>query len=234
MAKTLLNCTNEVLKRVRIIQGESAILTSLTDSARQHFIDVAVQVWNEEIDSLYSMSKQPKPSEVTEGTITLVTSDRDYSLPTDLVQIRFPLVDQTNGQYITEYDGGYEAIFATQAYPANYTGLPTTGSIRPSDGQLYLDRIPTSEYNGRVYTYMYDKDLSMTLLTDTVPFTDAVFRAMVPAVAETWRRALQKDYDPVIRDESMSRAAQLFNMTPRKDNWGLTRSSSDGFDPLNA
>ena len=52
MAKTLLDGVNEVLKRVSLIQGDNAILTDLTDSSRQVYIDVAVQVWNESVDEI--------------------------------------------------------------------------------------------------------------------------------------------------------------------------------------
>lgn len=50
MAKTLLNGVNEVFKRIKLIQGDAAALTSLTDSARQHSIDLAIQIWNEVVD----------------------------------------------------------------------------------------------------------------------------------------------------------------------------------------
>jgi hypothetical protein len=39
-----LNAVNEVLKKKGIIAGDSALLTSLTDSARQVSIDLAIQV----------------------------------------------------------------------------------------------------------------------------------------------------------------------------------------------
>lgn len=235
MAKTLLDCVNEVLKRVHIIQGDSGQFTTLTDSARQIYIDLAVQVWNEQIDEIYSKTSIALPNELVEATITLVTDDRDYALAADLVQLRFPLLDRTNGQYITEYPGGYESLVYDQNFPDNYTGLPISGAIRPSDGELYLNNIPKASENGLVYTYLYDKDTAMTLATDTVPFKDAVFRAMVPAVAEAWRKARRQQSSDTAYKNAMARAATLLTQTqlrtqysPRKVNFSTTDPFYDG------
>ncbi|KKL14210.1 hypothetical protein LCGC14_2518020, partial [marine sediment metagenome] len=77
MPKSLLNGVNEVLKAVDIIEGDTGLLTSLTDSARQVFIDSAKQKLNEVIDQLYSILGDPKPQQLAEDTITLVTDDQD-------------------------------------------------------------------------------------------------------------------------------------------------------------
>ncbi len=229
MARTLLQTVNDVLKKVFVIQGDSGDLSTLSDSARQIYIDLAVSSINETIDDLYTASNEPMPNEVVEGTITLATSDRDYALPAALVQIRWPLIDQTNGQYIVEYPGGYEAMFADQAYPANYTGLPTSAAIRPSDGLLYMDRIPTSDENGNVYTYMYDKDVSLSVAADTVPFSDAVTRALIPAMAERWKRARNRGYSESTYNKAMGIAATLVRQKQQNSSY-LRHSASPRFD----
>jgi len=173
--RTLLNGVNEVLKKVHMIQGDSGELTTLSDSGRQTYIDIAVQCWNESIDDIYGFSHQAFPQEVAEGTITLVTSDRSYALATDMNQLRYPFRDETNRQYISEYPGGYLKLLEDQPNPADFTGLPYLGCISPVDGEFFLDRLPTSDENGRVYKYQYDKDLVMTLAADTFPFKDVVF-----------------------------------------------------------
>lgn len=63
MAKTLLNCVNEIFKRTSLIAGDAGALTSLTDAARQPAIDQAVQVVNEGILYLYNQSEVPLPNE---------------------------------------------------------------------------------------------------------------------------------------------------------------------------
>lgn len=209
MAKTLLNGINDVLTRARIIQGDSGTLTSLTDSGRQGFIDIAVQIWNETVEELYSASAVALPQELAESTLILVTDDRSYALATDLVQLRFPLLDETNGQYINQYEGGYEQLVADQPYPANYTGLPTLATINPVNSELYLDRLPTVNENGLVYKYRYDKDISLSLAADTFPFSDAVYRALTPAVTQLWNRDQKRSFDDAVFKASIGRAARL-------------------------
>lgn len=221
MAKTLLNGVNEVLKKLSLIQGDSGTLTTLSDSGRQTMIDKSVQAWNEVMEEAYSRARMPLPSTETTATITLVTDDRDYALASDLVEFLWspPPLDQTNGRFIYEFAGGYTRLIETQLIPSNYTGLPIWGAIRPSDGQLYLDRIPTSNENGLIYTYHYVKDVSVSSASDTFPFTDAVFRAMVPAVAEVVSRYEKQKFDEGMFRISMGRAARLLNKVEDRQSW---------------
>lgn len=204
--KTLLNAVNEVLKRVDIIAGDAGELTTLADSARQNWIDLAVQIVNEGIDELYSVGATPLPNEQAQATITLVASQQDYTLESDLVQLRFPLIDKTNNQVITEFPGGYNNILQFDTEQDD-TGLPRWGAISPVDGKLYLDRKPTSEEAGRVYTYQYDKDLELDDAADEVPFNNAVFRAMVPVWAQIWNREKRKEFDSELFKMNIGRAA---------------------------
>lgn len=227
MAKTLLNGVNEVLKRVGEIQGDAAVLTSLTDSPRQAYVDLAVQLWNELIDEAYNAANVPLPQILGEATITLATGDRDYALNSALSRLYFPLLDETNGQTIHEYPGGYMAMVAEQLTPANYTGLANFAAVRATDGQLYLDRIPTSAENGLVYKYRYEKDGVLSAAADTMPFTDKVFRAFVPAVSEMWRRRMERDFDAALAAGSMARAIGLLTMVPRMTSYGRQRWSGE-------
>jgi len=72
--KTLLSGVNEVLKKVHMIQGDSGLLTTLTDSGRQTYIDLAIQSWNEIIDDIYAVSDMPYPQELAESSINIPTS----------------------------------------------------------------------------------------------------------------------------------------------------------------
>ncbi|MDH3639021.1 MAG: hypothetical protein OES09_11255 [Gammaproteobacteria bacterium] len=218
MAKTLLNSVNEILKRTGIITGDASALTSLTDSPRQRAVDVSVQVVNEGIEEVYSAGNASLPSEQAESTITLAASDRDYTLATDLVQLRFPLIDKTNNQFITQYPGGYNQILVDDPEQDD-TGLPHFAAIRPTDGLLYLDRAPTSVEAGRIYTYQYDKDISLSVATDTVPFSDAAFRAMVPAWVQLWKREMRNEFDGELFEASIGRAARLLPQTQPRDSY---------------
>lgn len=225
MATTLLQGVNALLKRVGEVTGDANVITSLTDSPRQKHIDRSIQMFNEAIVILYDLINEPLPNELAESSITLLTSTRAYSLPTDLVELVYPLHDRTNGRYITEYPGGYLRMMKDQAYPANYTGLPNSAAIRPTDGLLYLDMIPTSAENGNSYTVTYEKSLLLSDATDTFPFVDTVFTMMLPSVAEVWQRWSHKDYEKSQFEKSLSGAAKLMAQKKHSNQWTRYRGS---------
>lgn len=208
MAKTLLNSINEIFRRTGLVAGDAGLLTTLTDAARQVSIDQAVQVVNEGIDELYTTSSVAHPNEQAESTITLVAGTLAYTLAADLIQLRWPLRDKTNSQWITEYPGGYDAML-TGDIEQDDTGLPHYAAIRATDGKLHLDRTPTSIEAGRVYTYQYDKTLELDAAADTVPFNDAVFRAMVPAWVQLFKRERRNEFDEPLYRQSIGRASRL-------------------------
>lgn len=218
MAKTLLNCVNEILKRVGQIHGDSDALVVLTSGARQRSIDVSIQVVNEGIDELYSTAEMAMPNELAQSTITLATDDKDYALATDLVQLEWPLIDKTNNQYIHRWPGTYNELLQLDPEQDD-TGLPHYGIISPVNGQLFLDRKPTATENGNIYTYQYHKELVLSSASDTVPFGNAVFRAMVPAWAQLYRRDIQNDFDDAIFQGSIGRAARLLSQELPRDDW---------------
>lgn len=216
--KTLGDAINEILKKASFTAGDAGAVTSLTDSPRQVAIDCAVQATNEGIDELYTTTGTPMPSEQAESTVVLVTNTRAYSLATDLLQIRWPLIDKTNTQFIEEYAGGYNSLLLLDPTQTN-TGLPHWGAIRPTDGKLHLDTAPTSVENGKTYTYQYDKNLALTLFTSNVPFNDAVFRAMVPVWYEFWKRNMRQSFDAEIVKLNLGRASRLVTEVQPRENW---------------
>lgn len=218
MAQTLLTAVNEILKRVRVIAGDSGEFTSLTDSARQPAIDIAVQVINEAMDALYTAADLAVPLEQAENTITLVQGTRSYALQSDLVQLTFPLIDKTNTQYIFEFKGGYNLMLVNDP-EQDSDGLPLFAAISPVTGELYMDFAPTAADAGKIYTYQYDKDISMTLITDTVPFTDLVFRAMVPAWVQLWKREMRSEFDEALFNSNIGRAARLLPQKKARSSW---------------
>lgn len=216
--KTLIDGVNEVLKRTGVIAGDSGSLTILTDSARQRSIDVAVQAINEGIDELLNTGDVASPLEQAESTITLLQDTRAYSLASDLAILRFPFVDKTNTQFITEYPGGYNQMLIDDPEQDD-TGLPLWAAIRPTDGKLYLDRAPTSDDAGKVYTYQYDRDTALTLVTDAMPFSDLVFRAMVPAWVQLWKREIRNEFDEELFNASIGRASRTINQMQPRTSW---------------
>jgi len=226
VAKTLLDCVNEIFKRVNVIAGDAAALTTLVDSARQHPIDVAVQVVNEGIDEIYSFTQEGLPLQQAENTITLSTNVREYSLASDLIRLHFPLIDRTHGQYITQFPGGYDEMLEWDIYQ-NQTGQPMYACISPIDGKLRVEQSPNSSVNGYVYTYEYEKNLALSLTTDTVPFSDAVFRSMVPMWVQLYKREMEGEFDQPLYASAIGRASRyLSQLEPRPSYLPRARGST--------
>lgn len=218
MAKTLLNCVNEVLKRTSIIAGDAGLLTTLTDSARQVPIDQTIQVINEGIDELYSVSEVSLPNGQAESAIVLTTGDRSYALAAGVVQLRWPMIDKTNNQTLVEYPGGYNAMLLADTAQDD-TGLPHYAAISPVTGSIFLDRAPTSNENGRIYTYQYDKDTELDSAADTVPFSNAVFRAMVPVWVQLLKREMRGEFDQALYSVNLGRASRLLTQKQMRSSY---------------
>jgi len=216
--KTLLDGVNEVLKKASIISSTN-LLTGLTNSGKQVFIDLAVQSWQESVDQIYSKAKVMMPQQGEEDFIILVENVRSYSLPCDLVQIRWPLHEEDKGLYINKYPGGYEELRNIQTQPDNYTGQPSFAAIDPIQGELYLNRVPLAADAGAVYKFFYWKDLSLNLSSDPFPFSDTVFRAMVPVVTELWRYYQNNRYTNQIAKVNYGRAVRALKQEPQDTAW---------------
>jgi hypothetical protein len=82
------------------------------------------------------------------------------------------------------------------------------GAIRPTDGKLHLDRCADQRRKRQDLHYQYDKDLTLTSQPAAVPFNDTVFRAMVPAWVQLWKREKRNEFDGDLFKKSMGSAAR--------------------------
>lgn len=234
MSRTLLQGVNDVLKRLGYIKGNTGDLTSLTDSQRQVVVDLTVQSWNEIVIDLYDSAEIQFPNEMSTSNITLATSDRDYSIPNDLIYIRWPLINATYGYEIFEYPGGWDQLRKDQTIPANYTGRPQYAAVRPSDGLLYMDRIPTSAENNLVYVLTYDKSLIISAAASTFPFIDDIYQLLVPCVTELIKRDIEKTFDDDLYNRRLAQAAAMLAKALPRQSWTPDRLGAHvtSSDPL--
>lgn len=218
MAKTLLNAVNDIFRLAELISGDANALTSLTDSARQGDIDTSIMAFNQVIDELYTSAGISNYSQQAQDTITIATGTRNYTLHTNLVRLHWPLIDKTRGTYIYEFEEGYDALLELDPEITS-TGTPVFGCISPVDGSVYLFPTPTSADNGHVYTYQYDKDLGMSLAADTVPFNETIYRAVIPAAFQIWKRERRGAFDGAIFKTHFGRAARLLSSQVPDDDY---------------
>lgn len=231
---TLLDGVNRVLSRTNVLKGRAA-LTSLTDSANQVFIDTAIDNWNEAMEEMYELSPFAHPKMLRSSTITLAENVREYSLHSSLTKLRFDyhLIDQTNNHTITTKEGMHRALIFSDIEQDD-TGLPHIATINPENGRLFMDRLPTVNDAGKVYTYRYETDLELTDADDQFPFKEAVFRALIPAVAELWKFEHKKTGNLEIYNVSMAKAAKRLRQAPARSAYGPVRFSPDQLDPFDA
>jgi hypothetical protein len=135
------------------------------------------------------------------------------------------LHDETEGRYINKYPGGWEELRNVLVQPENYTGQPTSGAISPIDGTIYLDNLPTASEAGDIYRFTYWKDLTLKYATDTFPFSDTVYRALVPVVTEIWKYYQHNRFQNDMVKVNYGRAVRALKQEPRDPSW-ITRPGS--------
>jgi len=207
MAKTLLNAVNEVLNNTRHISGTDGALTSLTDSARQVWIDGAITSLRDTVQELYSQTRTPLPKIMRTQPIALVEDKRSYALDNDVIKLQWPLRDEDNGEIILEHPKGYDGILNEQLQPDLYVGLPYFAALEPSRREIYMDRVPTAQYAGRVYKARYHTRLTFAAPGDIFPFNDDAVDAVIQAGTEHFRRRYQNQFDDTMYAAAMARAA---------------------------
>jgi len=225
MAKTItfLAAVNETLKRAGVIAGSSGELTTFTGSNRQTDIDMMLSSWNDVIDELYSIGVEREST--AEGTFTISTSGtdsgREYSVPADFVDIIGNPVNMENSYILKPYPGGFEAMRIARLDPDDFQGQPSWYVISPVNGNIRIDTTPTTDEDGDVYEFTYQKAINLSGTTDTFPFDDEVVRTLQDAVWQTWilRRQSSSDFLESIWLRSMSRAVRMLN-GPAKKSYG--------------
>lgn len=230
--KTLLDGVNRVLIKVSEIESRDT-LTSLTDTSRQVFIDTAVDSWNETIDELYLLTRNPRPAAIKSRTLTLVDGQREYRLHSTMVTLRtdFHLIDETNNHTIALIEDGYRSLVFGDIEEDD-TGLPSCATINPETCKLRFDRTPTSVEAGRVYRYRFEKDMELNDATDLFPFHDTVFRALVGAVAEKWKYENRDAGDLGVYNKMLAQAASRLRQYPWRASWAPNRVRPNATDPF--
>ena len=230
---------NEILLKVKVLDNDSGKLTSLTDSARQVFIDTAVQVVNETLDELYSpeVCDLPKPKMLKQGSLSLVTGERTARLSSQSIALRreYNLVDRTNNHtiYILDEHGHLEVIESDTEQ--DDTGLPSFCAIDPTqERHIIFDRAPTASENGNTYVYFYDRELELSDKEDTFPFSNTVFRAFVPAATEMYRLYQHQQFERTLYRRSLARAASRLSRLSKSGNYRPRHAGKNITDPMEA
>lgn len=225
---TFIVFVNRFLKRVKAIEGDAGEISTFTDSARQHEIDVAQQIINEGIHALYGLGTFQ--GEVAIGTITFATGTKDYAVPTDFEGMAGEywkdrvMISATTGARIYEYVGGYERMFRDQPIPADITGFPNRWALKKVDSTFTFDNTPTSDENGEVVTFLYEKLIQLVATSDTFPVSNTVMDALLPVMAEMYHIDIQgKERNPINAFSGFKTAIRLAIETKSRKFYGTER-----------
>ena len=193
--------------------------SSLVSDAKQRILDYI----NEAIQELNILGKWDILK--TQGTITMVTNQREYSLASDadvnkIVGDRF---------FIDSEDAFVHMATSNKAFQEeviqNDTGTPLVwipfGKDSSQNDTIKVDPVPSADENGMVLTYWYTRKLTdLSADSDTTPFQEVVIRHMVKA------KYAEYDQDFAKRDREMTLANALL-MKLQAQNRGAVR-----FEPL--
>lgn len=240
-----MECVNGSLKRAGIVAGDSGELGTGTSTATafqytasgiftsrsdiQHSVDLMLQMWQEATSEIYSLNLTPNL--LATATITLVTNTREYALPSDFERIAGETYEvrvmraATEAITLREYPGGYLQMLADQPVATDWTGQPVAWAISPRNEQIRIDRSPTTNENGAVYNLAYERrvELTSTMATATMPYSDTVCRALIPVVAEIYNSTKKDKFDAGIFRSSLIRALNFANKSQDRTRWGTRR-----------
>lgn len=235
MPVTFIELVDDSLRRVGVLQTATDNLALGTgtaselfeaDSNIQHSVDIMLQVWRETTHEIYSLGLVPNL--MATATIILIADTRQYTLPGDFERIAGDTPEArvmrgaTTAFILKEYPGGYLKMLSDQPVATDWTGDPERWAISPENEELRIDREPTSDQAGDIYNIAYERriDLTSTMATATMPFTDTVAYALLPVVTETWSRAKDKEFDAALFRTNLTRALTTIRRNQRKTRWG--------------
>jgi len=181
---------NRLLRTVQIISGDDDDITTFSDTQHAADIELAQIAIQDELATL--VAEKFLDYEKATDTISLVTGTRTYALASDF--IRFygtnpSFYDSTDNVRLYEYHGGEDLLRdadlkydTTQGGPWAWYWDSTTSK------QVAFYAVPQSSYNGRSLSYDYEKSVSVTASTDTLPFhNDEAAQAFVSCAARRFK-----------------------------------------------
>jgi hypothetical protein len=167
---------NRLLRINGVIRGDDDALTTFSDTQHSADIQMAQIAIQDELSEI--VSERLIPYEKTTTTISLTTSTRTYALASDFIRFygdRPSFYDSTDNVRIYEYSGGENSL-RDQIYTYKTDeGAPTWWYWDDTTTKkVAFFNVPNSTYNLRSLSYDYEKDVSVLLTSDTLPFHNTI------------------------------------------------------------
>lgn len=172
MAMNFLGAVNRILRIGGVIRGDTDPISTFSDLQHGATLNLAIIAVQDTFTDL--MAFYDFPSERSSSSITCVTGQRTYSLPADFVQFwesNQSLYDSVGSNMLFEYKGGEKQLSQSIWTYQTDQGSPNWWYyVEGSTKLLGLYQIPNASYNGRVFTFDYEKDIVPVNATDNMPF----------------------------------------------------------------
>lgn len=175
---------NRVLRINTILRGDDDDIVSFNDVQHNATMNLAIIAIQDELIDI--VSDKLVSYEYATGSITTSAGVATYSLPSDFVQF-FGLPKFLAGtRFIVEYPGGLKRLELDNINYDTQSGAPTWWYFLPSTTkQVSFTPIPNS---AETLTFKYEKDVSVTAGTDTLPFQNEIeAQAFVAAAARRFK-----------------------------------------------
>jgi hypothetical protein len=237
-----LDGVNRILRTEGVIAGDDDNASSFSDTAHENMLNLAKIAVQDSLSDF--ISDRSVPFEQAESYITFTTGTRLYSLASDFMRFIDPkpkmykvdvatTIGIADGTFLYSYKGGEKQLRADIFDYQTVRGDPyyfygEGGTTK----QIGVYPVPNSDSNGEIYRYYYDKDVSVSVETDTLPFiNESTAQAFIQS-ASVWFRALR--IDPIERKQlfpqgierdseyqnAKSRVIELINQNPPATGYG--------------
>lgn len=164
-----LGAVNRVLRSNGIIKGDDDAVTTFSDLQHNATLNIAQIAIQAELNSL--ISDNLIPYEKTSGTIVTVSGTRSYALAADFIRFYGDpalLYNSADNRQIFEYPGGENILRRFQFDYKTATGVPNYFYFeQTTTKKISFYQVPNEV---KTWSYDYEKDVSVTSSTDTMPF----------------------------------------------------------------
>lgn len=166
---TFLDAVNRLLRASGILRGDDDALANFASTQHNAAMNIAIVALQSELSDL--LADRLIPYEKAAASIATVAGTRVYSLVQDFVRFfgQMPfLYNATDNVQMFEYRGGVDALrhavldYATQSGTPYYWYYEDTTSKK-----IGLFPVPDE---AETWTYDYERDVSLSAATDTLPF----------------------------------------------------------------
>lgn len=174
---TFIDGVNRVLRNVTMLGGDDDDITSFSNT--QHPGQILNARLSIQSTLSYVVSKQLLAYEEVDGTITYVTDQRVYSLPSDFVRFTDdnPFLLEVDGSGVSEnttvnlYPGGEEALRRQVLDYKTQSGSPIWFYfVGGTTKKIGLYQVPDSSVNGQEVSFSYQNDVYVENESDNLPF----------------------------------------------------------------